>query len=487
MTSPRAEAAAEVIRRLRARDSLAVYALERGFWPAAHHLYLIGMLERVARGECRRGMVFQGPGTAKSTYTSKLFPAWLLAQTTPHGMPWDVLACSHTANLALDFSRVVRNYVRDDPQLLGYDLSDEMTAIERWGTDRGDIYRCAGVGQGISGKRGDIGIIDDPIPGRKEADSETERRNVWAWYQDDFRQRLKPEAAILLVMTRWHEDDLAGRILPESWDGESGLVTARDGEVWDVVCLPSICDRPGDVLGREIGESVWPEWMPLAWLEQTRRSMSPRSWSAMHQQRPAPEAGDYFQTEWFGRYTTVPGGVRYFLASDFAVTDGAGDWTVHVVVGVDASSRLYVADVWRGQATTDRTIDAALDLVARYKPDAWVNEKGVILRVLGGQIRARMRERNIFVAQVDYARTTDKTAFARAIQGRWSQRMVMLPEQAPWLSAFEHELLRFPAGKHDDQVDAVALVGQHLDQVIAPPLDVAGFAMRPAEGGDSLW
>jgi len=444
-------------------------------------MILIDALESLARGEIRRLMVFQGPGSAKSTYASKLFPAWCLAQETPHGMPWDILACSHTTGLAEDFSRVVRNYVRDDPQLLGYGLDDELTSVERWGTTKGDVYRCAGVTSAIAGKRGDGGIVDDPVPGREQADSETFRRKAWLWWNDDFLQRLKPDAWIAYIATRWHEDDIAGRILPVSWDGESGPIRARDGEEWHVICLPSICDRDGDPLGRAIGDAIWPEWEPLASLESKRRQMTPRSWSALHQQRPTPESGDYFQREWFGRYTEIPRGCRFFLSSDWAVSEEGGDWTVHVVVGVDASSRLYIADVWRGRGTTDVTIDAGLDLVAKYRPACWLNEKGVILRVVGGQIRARMRERNIMCPTEDYARTSDKAATARGIQGRWSQGMVMLPEQAPWLADLEGELLRFPAGRHDDQVDALALVGLHLDKVVAPPVVNHAGVSRPVE------
>jgi predicted phage terminase large subunit-like protein len=466
----KAEAAAELLRRDSAVASLDCYAMERGFWPGAHHRVLTSMLQRVVWSKTKRGMVFMGPGTAKSTYTSKLTPPWAFAQPTPHGMPWDILACSHTATLAQDFSRVCRGYVRDDAPLLGFGLSEELTGVEHWATTKGDHYRCAGVQQAIAGKRGDLGIIDDPVPGREQADSETERRKTWNWYRDDFRQRLKPEASILIVMTRWHEDDLAGRILPEGWNGENGMVQARDGEWWDVVAMPSLSDgRANDPLGRtETDQSVWPEWMPVPWLRQARDSMSPRSWSAMHQQRPAPEEGDFFQRAWFGRYQSIPIGCRYFVASDWATPDG-DDSTCHVVIAVDPGGRLYVADVWRGRGTTAEGIDAALDLARKYSAACWLNEKGVLWRMIAGQAQARMRERNVFVPTEEYARTADKPTMARAIQGRWSQGMVMLPEQAPWLADLEAELLRFPAGRHDDQVDALALIGMHLEHVVAPP------------------
>lgn len=470
----KAEAAQELLRRDNAIADLNCYAMERGFWPARHHQLLTGTLMRAIRGKTLspRVMVFEGPGTAKSTYTSKLAPPWAMAQPTPHGMPWDILACSHTAELAEDFSRVVRGYVRDEPELLEFGLSDELTNVRHWATSKGDHYRCAGVGQGISGRRGDLGLIDDPVPNREEADSETSRRKVWNWYCDDFRQRLKPTATIVIVMTRWHEDDLAGRILPPEWNGEGGMIQARDGEWWEVVSIPSLCyDEATDPLGRKVGESVWPEWMPLPWLHQVRASMSPRSWSAMHQQQPAPEDGDFFRREWMGRYTAIPTGCRFFLATDGAVTDEDGDWTVHVVVGVDAMNRLYVVDLWRARTSNMAEIaDAGLDLVAKWKVATWLGESGMFERVFSGIRSTRMRERNTFCPTETYTRTKRKDEEAQPIRGRWSQGMVMLPEQAPWLAALEHEMLRFPAGRHDDQVDALALIGLHLDKVVAPPV-----------------
>jgi predicted phage terminase large subunit-like protein len=469
------EAIQTVLARRRARRSLAAYAMERGFWPARHHMLLIDALERLARGETNRLMVFQGPGTAKSTYTSKLFPAWLMGQKSPHGMPWDVLACSHTATLAEDFSREVRGAVRDRPHLLGYGLSEELASVGHWATTKGDHYRCAGVQQAIAGKRGDLGLIDDPVPGREQADSETERRKTWAWYRDDFRQRLKPTAAIALVMTRWHEDDLAGRILPKDWNGESGRIQARDGEWWEVIAIKSLSDGGPDPLGRtEPDQSVWPEWMPNEWLIQARASMSARSWSAMHQQQPSPEGGDFFRRDWLGRYRAIPAGCRYFLGSDWA-TPGGEDASVHALVAVDASNRLYLADLWTGHGTTAEGIDAALDMIARTKAACWINEKGPLWRMIDGQAQARMRERNVFCPVETYARTHDKTVVARAIQGRFSQGMVMLPEEAPWLAGLENQLLRFPAGGHDDMVDALAMIGLHLEHVVAPPR--ASFGM----------
>ena len=481
-----AAAADLLLDRRRCRASLVHYALAAGYWPARHHVLLCDRLADVAAGRSKRLMVFAPPGSAKSTYSSILFPSWLLSQPSWHGMPWDVIAASHTASLAQEFSRKVRSKVRDYGHLLGVRLSDESQAVERWQTARGDIVRAVGSEGAVTGQRADLILIDDPIKGREQADSDTQRNKIWAWYLDDLRTRLKPDGAIVLVQTRWHEDDVAGRILPAEWDGESGPIVSRDGETWDVVCLPAIA-TPGDVLGRKPGEALWPEWQPLERLEQERRTLSPRSWSALFMQRPAPDVGGFFKREWLNYFDPNPDKVppgRTFLSSDWATPEGK-DATAHVVVLVDANNRLHVLDVWRGHGTTAESIDAALDMAAKYRCTAWLNEKGVLWRMIDGQASARMRERNVFLPVETYARTADKAMVARAIQGRWSQGMVLLPEKASWLAAFESELLRFPAGAHDDMVDAVAMVGLHLDKVVAPPKMT--FGMIQAGGDDRLW
>ena len=480
------QAAAELLHRRRARRSLAYYALSRGYWPAAHHLHLIDRLEAVARGESRRLMVFMPPGHAKSTYTSVLFPAWLQSQRTPHGMPWDVLGASNTAELAEDFSRKARSMLRDSSVLLGVGLSDDSSSVTRWETTAGGVYRCAGVGGTVTGKRADVAIIDDPIRSAEQADSDTTRDKQWSWYLQDLRTRLKPDAAIILVMTRWHTDDLAGRILPETWDGQSGAIEARDGETWEVVCLPALCDSPADPLGRDPGEALWPEWMPRERLEQERRSQTPRAWAALYQQRPTVEAGDYLQREWLHLYDEEPRGLRCFLASDFAVSAReSADWTVHQVWGVDARSELWLVDQWREHALSDRSVDAALDLAARWRVAAWIGESGVIEAAIGPLIAARMRERGVIVRRELVPTIGDKQARARALQARASQGMVHLPRRAPWIADLMREWLAFPTGSHDDQVDPAAMVASYVAQVVAPPRPrpptgavAADFALR---------
>lgn len=248
--------------------------------------------------------------------------------------------------------------------------------------------------------------------------------------------------------TRWHEDDLTGWLLDEQ---------ARGGDTWDILELPAISPD---------GQALWPEFYPLEQLERIKRSTLPRDWSALYQQRPAPDEGAYFKRDWFRWYENRPKQLRIYGASDYAVTEGDGDYTVHIVVGVDPDDNLYVLDLWRGQTSSDAWVGAWLDLVRMHKPLMWVEEQGQIIKSIGPFLEKRMREERVYCRREQVASAADKPTRSRSIQARTSMGRVYLPSKAPWLADFTQELLVFPAGKHDDQVDAFGLIGRMLDELI---------------------
>ena len=168
---------------------------------------MIEALDDVARGKCDRLMIFMPPGHAKSTYASILFPAWFFTQRKN----LDVIGASHGAELAEDFSGRIMGVIRDHGAELDYGLVNEN--VKLWRTTNGGVYRAAGAGGSITGRRADLFIIDDPIKGREDADSQVIRDKVWAWYRAEVITRLKPKARIAIISTRWHEDDLCGRLL----------------------------------------------------------------------------------------------------------------------------------------------------------------------------------------------------------------------------------------------------------------------------------
>ena len=267
---------------------------------------------------------------------------------------------------------------------------------------------------------------------------------------------------------------LSGRILPEKWAGESGLIQGRDGRMWYVLCLPAICDRRDDPLGRSIGETLWPEWFSHDHWKPFQSN--PRSWASLYQQKPAPDEGTYFQRDWFKtRYTQRPAALNIYGTSDYAVTDEGGDWTVHRVWGLSPDGALYMLDGWRGQTSSDKWIEEKLALIKRWKPFAWFGEGGVIQKSIEPALKRRMREAQIFCRLEWVPSIHDKPTRARGFQARASMGLVRLPV-GPVGDAILDEYLRFPAGKHDDEVDCGGLIGRALDEAhpaIARPQDGA--------------
>jgi predicted phage terminase large subunit-like protein len=307
------------LERRRARDSFAVYAglhipaevenddldqlhklpMPARYLPAAHHQLLCEKLQEVADGTLKRLMVFMPPGSAKSTYVSALFPAYYLGRH-PNKC---VLQGSYNADLADRFGRRARNAFASPTHQEIFATPLGKGAAGEWETALGGEYFSFGMKTGVTGRRGDLIVIDDAIKGRKEADSKTERDSVWETYKADVRTRMKPGASIVYVATRWHEDDPAGRILPENGNGKSGWVTARDGERWYVLSLVAVVETQEeedyDPLGRKIGEWLWPEWFPAGFFDQEKITQGSRNWNALYQQKPKADEGAVLKRGWW--------------------------------------------------------------------------------------------------------------------------------------------------------------------------------------------
>lgn len=389
------------------------------------------------------------PGSAKSTYASVLFPSWIMPSEN-----WNVLAASHTTELAEKWGRRVRNLINEHALTLNAHLAQDSQAAGRWALESGAEYYAAGVGTGIAGFRAKLGLIDDPIRSRQDADSELIRDRIWDWYINDFCTRLVPGARKVLIQTRWHEDDLAGRAL--------------NHENWHTIELPAEAVE-NDALGRKPGEFLWTdgEYGYGKQLAELKATTPPRTWSALYQQRPAPEDGDYFKADWLKPYDRIPdrSTMRVYGGSDYAVTADGGDFTVHAVVGVDPEGRMYLLDLWRAQAASDQWIESFCNFVLKWKPLEWAEETGQIKASLGPFIDRRQRERKAYVKRTQFPTRGDKSIRAQSMRGRMALEGLYVPMQAPWFAEFRSELLSFPAGKHDDQVDAIGLIGQLLDKI----------------------
>lgn len=440
-------------------------------WPAFRyppHIRLIASeLESLERGEQDRLMIFVPPRHGKSVLTSENFAAWYLGRNPDHY----VIAATYAQELADDFGRKVRNQIADPAfQAIfpGVTLKNDSTAAKRFhisgnpgdlfSTGQNGAYFAVGVGGPLTGRGAHLLLIDDPVKNREEADSETIRKKIKDWYTSTAYTRLMPGGKVVVIQTRWHEDDLSGWLLSEH---------AHEG--WRVISLPAISDK---------GEPLWPDQYDLKALERIKLAVGPRDWSALYQQRPAPEEGDYFKSDWLKTVTQLPprGSLRVYGASDYAVTSAGGDYTVHVVVGLDPEGRMYLLDMWRGQTASDQWVEAFCDLAEKWKPIGWAEETGQIKSGVGPFLQKRMMERKTYVAREAFPTRGDKAVRAQSIRGRMAMNGLYMLADAPWRADLHSEMMSFPVGVHDDQVDALGLVGQLLDRMqsgkpLAPPVN----------------
>ncbi|MCK4787960.1 MAG: phage terminase large subunit [Desulfobacteraceae bacterium] len=252
--------------------------------------------------------------------------------------------------------------------------------------------------------------------------------------------------------TRWHEDDLAGYLLE----------TKRADE-WEVLELKAIENEGTD---NEI--ALWPDRYPLEELHALRDDSGPREWSALFQQQPQPDDGTYFTRDMIKWYDPgdQPEGMHIYGASDYAVTDGGGDFTEHGILGIDEREDIYALDWWYGQTTADLWIDSKISLIEQYRPLVWVGESGVIKATVEPFMLKTMSERGIYQMMEWIAPVRDKPSRARSMQSRAARGKLHLPRHTPWAERLLAQMLVFPAGKHDDAVDVLSVFGLALDKTI---------------------
>jgi predicted phage terminase large subunit-like protein len=508
----RAEAAQQLLENRLARDSLIHFsqivdipgkpvsedADEASFKPieapvAAHHRLLMETLQRISETPNGRAIVMMPPGSAKSTYTSVVFPAWFLGRAPNK----QVILASYAMSLAKKMGRRTRQLVASPRyrQIFETTLAANQSAANEWALLNGSEYMAGGLLGAMTGNRADGLLIDDPMAGREEAESEVIRAKTWEAYQDDARTRLKPGGWRVIVTTRWHELDPVGQILPDAWAGESGPILCKDGHVWEVICLPAIADRSDDPLGRKIGEGLWPEWFkPGHWDE---FKSSPRSWLSLYQQKPTAEQGSFYRAEWFqqGRFALgqQPNSLSMYMSGDFAVSEEKGDFTELGVWGVDPQGDLWALDWWHGQTTPEAWINALLGKVAKWEPLWFIGEGGVIRRAVEPFLRRSMDDRRTYVATEWLPSTGDKPAMARSFQAMCAAGKVHIP-RTEWGERLLDQLMRFPNGRYDDACDTCALMGRYIADAwkatpkaapksvnLLPSLVIADFEPKPQQ------
>jgi predicted phage terminase large subunit-like protein len=400
-------------------------------------------LERVSDGQIDRLMVLMPPGSAKTTYASILFPAWWFTQHANSA----VIATSHTTSLAANFGRQVRDLVKEFSLQLGFALAAGGQAAGHWRTSGKGDYFATGVRGPLIGRRADLVIIDDPVKSQADADSPTMRERLWAWYRSDLITRLKPKGRVVLIMTRWNEDDLAGRLL------------AQNEAEWNIIRLPALAES-GDPLNREPGAALWPEWEDAAALARKRETVGERAWAAMYQQSPRPLQGSLFKVNCIDFLDTPPAlsagpVVRGWDLAATAETGGNDpDWTVGVKLMREASGRFTVLDVVRLRGSpheVEDTIHRTAEMDGRNVPVGLPEDPGQAGKTQLSYLSSRLAGHRI----VSWRETGAKATRAGPVASQVEARNVAVV-RANWNHSFFEELGNFPFGRKDDQVDALA-------------------------------
>lgn len=493
----------ELLKRRRAQANLIDYARytmrhPKPYIPADHHLRIAEKLEAVERGEIDRLMIHMPPRHGKTELASHRFPAWVLGRHPE----WSIIGSSYNGDKAADFGREVRNIVQGKShQMLfpGTGLAEDSQAAMRWHTMVGGSYTAAGVGTALTGRGGHILLIDDPVKDREEADSQRLRDRAYSWYMSTAYTRLESEiastdpdplwvdqvieegdpfsGAIVLIQTLWHDDDLSGRLLRDM---------ERGGDQWDVLSLPAIREEEGKIY------ALWPEKYPVERLEKTRATMIPREWQSLYQQKPTPDDGDYFKRDWFKWHSPQPdlraaiakhGKMKMVITSDFAVSDAqSADFTSLGVWGLQKDEPARLFKRWRGQTNASVWIEEIVGMMRDWQASIFFGESGVIRRAIEPILRRRMKEESVFCRLEWLTRTADKVASARPFQGRAEMGLISLPENNSGEEIMA-EMLKFPTGAHDDDVDMCALLGMALAKA-SPAIMYAPDVAEPMRAND---
>ena len=437
-------------RKPRKRQSLLTWAKRavghsHGVKPAKHHELLLSHLSLVAEGKCDRLLVLMPPGSAKSTYASQIFPAWWF-----HRHPSSsVIAASHTGELASHFGRTVRNLAAEHSDFLGYALKKDNHAAHRFETTGRGVYFATGLGGAITGRRADLVLIDDPVKSHQEAESAIHRDAAWNWYRSELLPRLKPGGRVVMIMTRWHADDIGGRVL-----------ASNDG--WRVLRLPALAEAD-DPLGRTAGAPLWPEWEDRAALERKRVSLGERGWAALYQQRPMEHETALFRASRFGLLDSLPADIKWVRAWDLAASEtAAADFTVGVKLGRDAAGRFIVGDVMRfkgGPHDVAQTILAVARADGAAVPICLPQDPGQAGKVQVAWLTGHLAGFRVIASPETGAKLIRAQPVAAQVA---AGNMAAL--RAEWNQPFLNELEEFPMGRRDDQVDALSRAFANLTE-----------------------
>lgn len=409
---------------------------------SAPHLRTVAQnLHDLEQRKIKKLMVFMPPRHGKSHTISEYFPPWYLGRNPTH----NVIMASYGQELATDFGRKIRNTMGEDQYKAFFpdiELAVDSTAASRFHTNKGGACYSVGVGSALTGRGGDLLIIDDPHKDREEANSLVMRDRAWNWYSSTFSTRQMPNAVFILIMTRWHPDDLAGRIL-----------ASEDGPNWKVINMPAL---------NEANEPLWPERYSYDALMTIKKGMILSDWQSLYMQHPTLQEGAIIKRHWWKYYDEPPKTWEKVVQSwDFAVKDKAGsDYTVGLVIGKRGADK-YVLDMVRERLSFPEACQAVVRLSAKW-PQA--TKKLVEAKANGPAVVQTLKSR--ISGLIETEPEGDKVQRANAVapeveSGNW---YLPNPSKQSWSNIFLQEVSDFPNSTNDDIVDAFTQAGIELRQ-----------------------
>jgi predicted phage terminase large subunit-like protein len=433
-----------------ARSDFSFYLeyVHRGLYvPANFHYLICEKLQRIEKGELKKLMIFMPPRHGKSMTVTESFPSYFLGRN-PNKR---VIAVAYGDSLARRFGRKNRQKIEEyGADLFNVQLAADNASVTDWGLKEhnGGMLSC-GIGASITGHGADLLLLDDPIRNREQASSEVIRNKIYEEYQSSLLTRLHSGGAIILIMTRWHEDDLAGRILAT----EQG---------WEVVSLPAEAEE-GDLLDREVGEPLWEAGgFDKEWIEEKKKAVGQQAWNSIYQERPSAAEGNVIKRQWLNYYKQQPPKYDEMLISvDASFKDGKkSDFCVLQVWGKKGAEK-YLVDQIRDRMNFPSTVNALRGLVARY-PKASV--KLIEDKANGSAIIDFLKKEISGIIPITPKES--KEARLAAVSPEFESGSVFFPDPsiAPWIGACVEELVTFPNGKNDDQVDCISQALQRWQQ-----------------------
>lgn len=423
-------------------------------WRTAKHLKLVCQkLEAVERGEIKRLIINMAPRHGKSEITSKNFGAWALMKDPTK----EIVIASYGADISTDFSRIARNKFEEwAPKLSDYQLAHDSAAVSRWGVAgyRGGCT-AVGIGGSLTGRGADILIIDDYCKDWQSATSETVKQRTWEWYTSTARTRISPMGAIVIVATPWTDDDLCGRLMKEMEEGT--------GEGWEVIRLPAYAEDD-DPLGRQVGETLWPERFTDKWYADTKLAVGSQVWNSLYQCRPSPVGGVVLKRDWFKFYDVLPEMQSYVISVDATFKDGdTNDYVVMQCWG-KKGAEYYLIDQIRDRMDFPTTLNTLRIFCNKHQKAV---RKLIEDKANGSAIISVLRREIGGIIPINPQGS--KTARVSAMAPYVEAGNVFIPRKAIWVGDFVEECVVFPNGKHDDSVDAMSQAINNFNSVTAKP------------------